>query len=94
MNLFCCLQCWETYVGQELYKLVVMDFLVLVASTFTVDFLRKCVTRSSSVVSLSSLHIQTKLSFESGFHGHRSESRIWSKAKGGSLNWTPWTSSS
>ena len=34
-------QCWETYVGQELYKLVIMDFIVVVAVTFGAEFPRR-----------------------------------------------------
>ncbi|ELU16986.1 hypothetical protein CAPTEDRAFT_22791, partial [Capitella teleta] len=33
--------CWETKVGQELYKLVITDFLVVVGVTFLVEFPRK-----------------------------------------------------
>ncbi|XP_013776355.1 transmembrane channel-like protein 7 isoform X2 [Limulus polyphemus] len=33
--------CWETYIGQQLYKLVLMDFLVAVFKTFVVELARK-----------------------------------------------------
>ncbi|ELT96458.1 hypothetical protein CAPTEDRAFT_150917 [Capitella teleta] len=33
--------CWETYVGQQIYKLVIVDFFVVVAITFFVEFPRK-----------------------------------------------------
>ncbi|KAI8492670.1 ion transport [Branchiostoma belcheri] len=35
------IRCWETYVGQEMYKLVIMDFLVGTAVTLFVEFPRK-----------------------------------------------------
>ena len=35
------LQCWETYVGQEYYKLVIVDFFVIVGVTFFVEFPRR-----------------------------------------------------
>nr|UYL70871.1 Tmc487a [Platynereis dumerilii] len=33
--------CWETYVGQQFYKLVILDFVVTVFVTFFVEFPRK-----------------------------------------------------
>ncbi|XP_076312107.1 transmembrane channel-like protein 7 isoform X2 [Tachypleus tridentatus] len=35
--------CWETYIGQQLYKLVLMDFLVTVFKTFVVELARKLI---------------------------------------------------
>ncbi|CAH1795474.1 unnamed protein product [Owenia fusiformis] len=35
------LQCWETYVGQQLYKLVIMDFIITIGVIFFVEFPRK-----------------------------------------------------
>ncbi|KAL5018334.1 hypothetical protein ScPMuIL_004056 [Solemya velum] len=37
------IKCWETYVGQQLYKLVVLDFFVVVIVTFVVEFPRKII---------------------------------------------------
>ncbi|EDV27745.1 uncharacterized protein TRIADDRAFT_53750 [Trichoplax adhaerens] len=37
------LLCWETYVGQELFKLVIMNFLVVVFATILVEFPQKLV---------------------------------------------------
>ncbi|KAK3089319.1 hypothetical protein FSP39_002708, partial [Pinctada imbricata] len=34
------IKCWETYVGQQIYKLVIMDFLVVVIVTFIVEYPR------------------------------------------------------
>lgn len=36
-----CGQCWETRVGQEMYKLTVFDFIIIVAVTILVEFPRK-----------------------------------------------------
>ena len=36
-------QCWETYVGQQFYKLAIVDFAALVVITFFVEFPRKWV---------------------------------------------------
>ena len=35
------MQCWETYIGQQIYKLVVLDFLVAVIVVFFVEFPRR-----------------------------------------------------
>lgn len=32
-------QCWETFVGQELYRLVVMDFIFILFDTFVGEFI-------------------------------------------------------
>lgn len=37
------IQCWETHVGQELYKLVIMDFITVIVVTFLVEFPRKLI---------------------------------------------------
>lgn len=37
----CCRQCWETHVGQEMYKLTIFDFIVIVSVTIFVEFPRK-----------------------------------------------------
>ncbi|XP_064610385.1 transmembrane channel-like protein 7 isoform X2 [Liolophura sinensis] len=37
------LKCWETYAGQQFYKLVITDFLVAFVSTFFVEFPRKLI---------------------------------------------------
>ncbi|KAK2097619.1 Transmembrane channel-like protein 7 [Saguinus oedipus] len=34
-------QCWETQVGQEMYKLMIFDFIIILAVTLFVDFPRK-----------------------------------------------------
>ncbi|XP_067672154.1 transmembrane channel-like protein 7 isoform X1 [Haliotis asinina] len=36
-------RCWETYVGQQMYKLVIMNFLVTVVKVFLVELPRKIV---------------------------------------------------
>ena len=33
--------CWETYVGQEFYKLVVLNLLIQIVKTFCVETLRR-----------------------------------------------------
>ncbi|CAH1794986.1 unnamed protein product [Owenia fusiformis] len=38
-------QCWETYVGQQLYKLALLDFLVNFASTFLYELPRKLLVK-------------------------------------------------
>ncbi|XP_063445695.1 transmembrane channel-like protein 7 isoform X2 [Mytilus trossulus] len=35
------IKCWETYVGQQIYKLIILDFLVGVIITFVVEFPRR-----------------------------------------------------
>lgn len=37
----CCQQCWETRVGQEMYKLTIFDFIIIAAVTIFVEFPRK-----------------------------------------------------
>ncbi|KAL3876101.1 hypothetical protein ACJMK2_033979 [Sinanodonta woodiana] len=37
------LQCWETYLGQQIYKLVIMNFIVVIAVTFLWEFPRKLI---------------------------------------------------
>ena len=34
-------QCWETQVGQEMYKLMIFDLIIILAVTLFVDFPRK-----------------------------------------------------
>ena len=36
-----CLQCWETFVGQELYKLGLVNFVLSAITTLTVETARK-----------------------------------------------------
>ena len=42
--------CWETMFGQELVKLTVMDFVLVVASTLGGDFIRALIVRSVVVI--------------------------------------------
>ncbi|KAK3869181.1 hypothetical protein Pcinc_025501 [Petrolisthes cinctipes] len=35
--------CWETYVGQQLYKLTLLDLVVMIAFTFLINLPRKCI---------------------------------------------------
>ena len=35
------LQCWETYVGQEFYKLVILNLIIQVAITFGYETVRR-----------------------------------------------------
>lgn len=41
MNLLCAPQCWESIVGQALYRLVIVDFLFLMLGSFFGEFLSK-----------------------------------------------------
>jgi len=34
------LQCWETSMGQEVYRLVIIDFLLAIVGTFLAEFCR------------------------------------------------------
>ncbi|XP_016114940.1 transmembrane channel-like protein 7 [Sinocyclocheilus grahami] len=38
--------CWETHVGQEMYKLVIFDFLIIAAVTIFVEFPRKIIVNN------------------------------------------------
>ena len=38
---YSCHQCWETYVGMEIYKLVLLDFIVQSLATFFLEFIRR-----------------------------------------------------
>ncbi|XP_026025837.1 transmembrane channel-like protein 7 isoform X2 [Astatotilapia calliptera] len=40
--------CWETHVGQEMYKLTIFDFIVIVSVTIFVEFPRKLLLRYSN----------------------------------------------
>ncbi|XP_021359888.1 transmembrane channel-like protein 7 isoform X1 [Mizuhopecten yessoensis] len=42
------IKCWETYVGQQIYKLVILDFLVLIIVTFIVELPRRLVYNTFS----------------------------------------------
>ncbi|KAK8383888.1 hypothetical protein O3P69_015973 [Scylla paramamosain] len=35
--------CWETYVGQQLYKLTILDLIIMFLTTFLVNFPLKCI---------------------------------------------------
>ncbi|XP_043784830.1 transmembrane channel-like protein 3 isoform X2 [Apis laboriosa] len=40
-----CHSCWETVFGQELVKLTVMDLIIIIANTLTIDFIRAVFVR-------------------------------------------------
>uniref|UniRef100_A0A3Q4I1U9 Transmembrane channel-like protein n=1 Tax=Neolamprologus brichardi TaxID=32507 RepID=A0A3Q4I1U9_NEOBR len=40
--------CWETHVGQEMYKLTIFDFIVIISVTIFVEFPRKLLLRYSN----------------------------------------------
>lgn len=40
-SLIICPQCWESVVGQALYRLVIVDFLFLILGSFFGEFLSK-----------------------------------------------------
>lgn len=44
------LQCWETRVGQEMYKLTIFDFIIIIAVTIFVEFPRKYVISTGKSV--------------------------------------------
>ncbi|CAB1350313.1 unnamed protein product [Coregonus sp. 'balchen'] len=37
------LQCWESYVGQDVYRLVIVDFIFCLLGSFCGEYLYKCV---------------------------------------------------
>ncbi|XP_041075690.1 transmembrane channel-like protein 7 [Polyodon spathula] len=44
----CDYQCWETKVGQEIYKLLLFDFLACIGTTFLLDYPRKVLVEKCS----------------------------------------------
>ncbi|XP_067944299.1 transmembrane channel-like protein 7 isoform X2 [Watersipora subatra] len=49
----CDYSCWETFIGQQIYKLVLLDLFVIVGVVFFVEFPRKCIWKrykESSVI--------------------------------------------
>lgn len=38
------IQCWETFIGQEIYRLVLIDFLIALVGTFFSEFIRRLVS--------------------------------------------------
>ncbi|GAB6031043.1 hypothetical protein CHUAL_007857 [Chamberlinius hualienensis] len=42
-NTQCFYHCWETYVGQQIYKLTIMDFVSIIFITFFIQFPRKII---------------------------------------------------
>ncbi|KAH0629406.1 hypothetical protein JD844_011458 [Phrynosoma platyrhinos] len=41
-------QCWETHIGQEMYKMTIFSFLTTLASTFLISLPRRLLTKHSS----------------------------------------------
>lgn len=41
-------KCWETYLGQEMYKLTILDFFVVISFIFFIEFPRKLVATKCS----------------------------------------------
>uniref|UniRef100_H2YN25 TMC domain-containing protein n=1 Tax=Ciona savignyi TaxID=51511 RepID=H2YN25_CIOSA len=44
----CSYCCWETYLGQEMYKLTILDFFIVIAVTLFVEFPRKLLVEHCS----------------------------------------------
>ncbi|XP_013388941.1 transmembrane channel-like protein 7 isoform X2 [Lingula anatina] len=42
------IECWETYVGQQIYKLVIMDMIVVTFTTLLIEFPRKLIVSKCS----------------------------------------------
>lgn len=76
--LFVCLQCWENYIGIEIYKLVIMDFIFVLGLTFVSEFIRRWVniskadhTASIEIIWLSTLYtLQKVLTKSTGIYFH------------------------
>lgn len=40
------IQCWESYMGQDLYRLVIVDFIFMLLGTFFAEFIRRLIAKA------------------------------------------------
>ena len=83
--MYLCIQCWESYIGQEFYKLAVTNILISSASTIGVETARKWAithTHAHTYITLTPTHTHVFMCVCTHTHTHSVVSRIRWKGLG------------